>query len=198
MNGDEYDHPLLGVNRGYTLVGFLYLILGGIVAVADPVHTSGVSSAAELLVPASLVVPFLYAVSNGGPLLAFLLSQQTLGAMYLLDLLTGGATVDPVAPLIALMVGAGAAGVAVYATGVHRTRQVRVPVYEGYRANLLFASVCYLGAAVVLWTTWDHWRVLRGAIPLFEVIDGMFLVSGCLVIAYWPIWIRTLNPAGSV
>jgi len=154
MPSTDPDHPLIGVEPARTTAAGLYLVLGALVAAADVAHVSGGATLTDVFFLTSLIVPYLYALANGGPLLAFLLSQQVAGVGYLGDLIGGGSRINPDAALFVLLVGASAAAIAVYTTGVHREDQYRPVGYDGL-GTVLVAATGLAVATGLAWTlTW--------------------------------------------
>lgn len=206
--GDVLEHPLLGLEGRRTAVAIAYLLglLGlFVVSYAGPAVTIGgvaletrfpqfdtISAILIAVVAATIaILPFVYAVWNGGPALSFGLPLVPV----LLGDIAGGQYVLTLDMALALTVGAVASALALFATDVRRTGSLR-PWNTAIDANhLLFATMLAVVAAVGVG------RFLAGAPPRslewYAPFGVLWLVPLGIVGSYWLATVRTSVTTGA-
>lgn len=208
--GWALEHPLLGLawHRTAVAVGYLavLVVLFGVSYTATVATVGG--TAIETLTPrfdsltavvivlatgTMTILPFLYAVWNGGPVLSFTLPLVPV----VLGDLAAGQYVLGVDTAIALTVGAAASAVAVLATDVRRTRSLRfwrVGRHGNVPTELLAATMVTAVAAVGVgrFVATVPSRQFEWYLP-FAVC---WLVPLCLLGVYWGAALRTAVATG--
>ncbi|APX97647.1 hypothetical protein [Natronorubrum daqingense] len=197
------DHPLVGLERRRTALAFAYLgVLSGLFALSYAGTTVTIGNVAlesmstrfdtitagliALATATITVVPFLYAVWNGGPALAMGMPLVPVGFGYL----AAGRYVLTVDAVIGLTVGAAACALALFATDVRRAGSLRPWRRVGLdSARLIFVTIATVVAAasVLRFVATTTPRSLEWYAP-FGVL---WLVPVCVLACYWQATIRT-------
>ncbi|SDL06330.1 hypothetical protein [Natronorubrum texcoconense] len=201
--GDVLEHPLLGLERGRTEIAIAGLLgLTALFAVSYAGSTVAVGGApletlttqfdtlTKLLIALATatitILPFVYAVWNGGPLLSF---AMPLVPVFLGDV-AAGQYVLGVDAVIALTVGAAACALAMFATDVRQVGSLRPwTTVEIDAVSLLVVTMTVLVAAagVAQFAAVAPPRNLEWYAP-FSVL---WLVPAGIVGAYWQAAVRT-------
>ncbi|SEH17631.1 hypothetical protein SAMN04487967_3301 [Natronorubrum sediminis] len=197
------DHPLVGLERRRTALALAYLgalsalfalsYAGTTVTIGDVALESmstrfdTITAGLIALATATItIVPFLYAVWNGGPALAMGMPLVPVGFGYL----AAGRYVLTVDAVIGLTVGAAACALALFATDVRRAGSLRPWRRVGIdNARLIFVTVATVVAAasVLRFVATTTPRSLEWYAP-FGVL---WLVPVCVLACYWQAALRT-------